>query len=114
MFLCRQEIINTKTSEILQFIGKKKSVMEDGLRLRALTSLMNRKYIYIMSCENIEQLLGKKEESRNTSLPRGCNANMRSDAQSKQKRHSGKVISNQGKTKVRCSDLIASIRAKLA
>lgn len=47
-------------SEILQFVGKKKSVMEDGLRLRALTSLMNRKYIYIMSCENIEQLLGKK------------------------------------------------------
>lgn len=32
------------------------------------SSLMNRKYIYIMSCEIIEQLLGKRE-NKNTSLP---------------------------------------------
>lgn len=89
-------------------------MVEDGLRGWAFTSsLVNRKYIYIMSCENIEQLLGK-EQSKNANLPRGCNANMRSDVQSKQKRHSGKVLSNQGKTKVRCSDLITSICAKLA
>lgn len=28
----------------------------------SLSSLMNRKYIYIMSCEIIEQLLGKREK----------------------------------------------------